>query len=166
VANGTYTTAQSLVDAINTALGSNGSAALDTTTNQVTISAGQDVTVTGGQGTTLFTAGSYDATGNLTTANVLTVPAANTAMQQMDSALTAVNSLRSTFGAIQNRFESTIANIGTTVENLTASRSRIQDTDFAAETATLTKNQILQQAGTAMLAQANQLPQNVLSLLR
>ena len=166
VADGTYTTAQSLVDAINTALGSNGSVSLNTTTNVATLSASEAITVTGSQGLAVFTAGTYAPTGDLTTTNVLTVDAANTTMQQIDSALTAVNGLRSNFGAIQNRFESTIANIGTTVENLTASRSRIQDTDFAAETATLTKNQILQQAGTAMLAQANQLPQNILSLLR
>jgi flagellin len=77
-----------------------------------------------------------------------------------------VSSLRSTFGAIQNRFESTIANLQSVSENLSASRSRILDTDFAAETANLTRAQILQQAGTAILAQANAVPQNVLTLLR
>jgi flagellin len=77
-----------------------------------------------------------------------------------------VSTLRSTFGAIQNRFESTISNLQATAENLTASRSRIQDTDFAAETASLTRSQILQQAGVAMLAQANALPQQVLTLIR
>ncbi|MGK2953636.1 MAG: flagellin, partial [Thiobacillus sp.] len=77
-----------------------------------------------------------------------------------------VSTLRSTFGAIQNRFESTITSLSATAENLTSSRSRIQDTDFAAETASLTRGQILQQAGVAMLAQANQLPNTVLSLLR
>jgi flagellin len=77
-----------------------------------------------------------------------------------------VSTLRSTFGAIQNRFESVIANLSTTAENLTASRSRIQDADFAAETANLSRSQILQQAGTAMVAQANQLPQGVLALLK
>ncbi len=74
--------------------------------------------------------------------------------------------MRSTFGAIQNRFESVIANLTTTSENLSASRSRIQDADFAQETANLSRAQILQQAGTAMVAQANQLPQGVLALLR
>jgi flagellin len=77
-----------------------------------------------------------------------------------------VSTLRSTFGAIQNRFESVITSLSATAENLTASRSRIQDTDFAMETASLTRGQILQQAGVAMLAQANQLPNTVLSLLR
>ena len=84
----------------------------------------------------------------------------------MDAALKSVNSSRAGLGAVQNRFSSVIANLQTTSENLSASRSRIQDTDFAAETASLTRGQILQQAGTAMLAQANSLPNGVLSLLR
>ena len=87
-------------------------------------------------------------------------------MNLMDAALTSVNTARASLGAYQNRFTSTIANLQTTSENLSASRSRIQDADFAAETASLTRAQILQQAGTAMLAQANALPQNVLTLLR
>ena len=91
---------------------------------------------------------------------------ADTAISAMDAALSAVNTARSTLGAIQNRFSSVVTNLQTTSENVTAARSRIQDADFAAETAVLTRNQILQQAGTAMLAQANSLPQNVLSLLR
>ncbi|WP_298310831.1 flagellin, partial [Propionivibrio sp.] len=78
----------------------------------------------------------------------------------------AVSSLRSTFGAIQNRFESVTSSLSATSENLTAARSRIQDTDFAQETANLTRAQILQQSGIAMLGQANALPNNVLSLLR
>src|SRR5690606_23459016 len=91
---------------------------------------------------------------------------AQKAISVMDSALTELNSARATMGAIQNRFQSVIANLSTTSENMSASRSRIMDADFAAETANLTRGQILQQAGTAMLAQANSLPQNVLSLLR
>ena len=83
-----------------------------------------------------------------------------------DSALTAINGLRGNLGAIQNRFESTIVNLQTVSENLAASRGRIQDADFAAETANLTKAQILQQAGVAVLAQANAQPQLVLSLLQ
>jgi flagellin len=102
----------------------------------------------------------------LNASSVTSVANANTAISRVDAALTAVSALRSTFGAIQNRFESTIANLQMASENMTASRSRIQDTDFAVETAMLTKNQILQQAGIAMLAQANALPNNVLSLLR
>jgi flagellin len=99
-------------------------------------------------------------------ASVSSVTSANKAILAVDSALTAVSNLRSTFGAIQNRFESTITNLQTVAENLTASRSRIQDADFAAETAALTRAQILQQAGTAILAQANAIPQTVLTLLR
>jgi flagellin len=77
-----------------------------------------------------------------------------------------VSSSRATFGAIQNRFESVVVNLTTYAENLSAARSRIQDADFAAETANLTRAQILQQAGVAMLAQANTLPQTALSLLQ
>jgi flagellin len=102
----------------------------------------------------------------LATQNVLDVAAANSTIQRVDAALTSVNSLRSTFGAVQNRFESVITNLQTSAENLAASRSRIQDADFAAETAELTRTQILQQAGVSILAQANALPQQVLALLR
>lgn len=105
-------------------------------------------------------------TTTLATMDVKSVENSNETIRRVDAALAQVSGLRSTFGAIQNRFESTIANLSTTSENLEASRSRILDTDFAAETANLARAQILQQAGVAMLAQANQLPQNVLSLLR
>ena len=98
--------------------------------------------------------------------DVSTVAGSNDALLTIDAALNQINSNRAALGAIQNRFASTIANLNTTTENLSASRSRIQDTDFAAETATMTRGQILQQAGTAMLAQANSLPNGVLSLLR
>ncbi|HEU0204858.1 MAG TPA: flagellin, partial [Burkholderiaceae bacterium] len=135
----------------------------------LTFSATENIIVTG-DGTAMgFATANFTLARDTTTlnsVNVLTVTAANDAMQRIDAALTTANSLRGTLGAIQNRFESTIANLQTTSENLTASRSRIQDTDFAAETASLTRAQILQQAGMAMLAQANSLPQNVLSLLR
>lgn len=89
-----------------------------------------------------------------------------TAIETVDSALELVNAARADLGAIQNRFSSVITNLQTNSENLSASRSRIQDADFAAETAALTRAQILQQAGVAMLSQANALPNNVLSLLR
>ncbi|CDG81913.1 flagellin N-terminal helical domain-containing protein [Janthinobacterium agaricidamnosum] len=98
--------------------------------------------------------------------DVSTVAGSNAALLTIDSALNQINSNRASLGAVQNRFASTISNLQTTSENLSASRSRIQDTDFAAETASLTRGQILQQAGTAMLAQANSLPNGVLSLLR
>ena len=98
--------------------------------------------------------------------DISSVAGADTAMTQMDAALSAVNTARATLGAVQNRFSSTVANLQTQAENLSASRSRILDADFAAETANLTRAQILQQAGTAMLAQANAQPNNVLALLR
>ena len=91
---------------------------------------------------------------------------ANNAISVIDSALSFVDGLRADLGAVQNRFESTIANLQNVSENISASRSRILDADFAAETSNLTRSQILQQAGVAMLAQANQLPQTVLSLLQ
>ncbi|MDY1033938.1 flagellin [Stenotrophomonas sp. CFBP8980] len=91
---------------------------------------------------------------------------ADNALNAMDAALTSINSSRADLGAVQNRFSSTIANLTTSSENMSAARSRIRDTDYATETAELTRTQILQQAGTAMLAQANQAPQNVLSLLQ
>ena len=94
------------------------------------------------------------------------VSGANTAISSVDAALTTVNSSRASLGAYQNRFASVVTSLQTTSENFTASRSRIQDADFATETANLTRSQILQQAGIAMLAQANSLPQSVLSLLK
>ena len=105
-----------------------------------------------------------DAT-NVETISIASFQGAQKAIDIIDTALTQINDARAAMGAIQNRFSSTIANLSTTTENLSASRSRIRDTDYAAETAELTRNQILQQAGTAMLAQANAMSQNVLSLL-
>lgn len=111
---------------------------------------------------TLATVASVD----LTTLTNGTPTGANDALQIIDSALANINSSRAALGALQNRFTTTISNLQTTSENLNAARSRIQDTDFASETANLTRGQILQQAGTAMLAQANALPNGVLTLLR
>ncbi len=91
---------------------------------------------------------------------------AQNAIDVIDAAIAFIDSQRSDLGAVQNRFDNTISNLQSISENAEAARSRIKDTDFAAETATLAKNQVLQQAGTAILAQANQLPQAVLSLLR
>jgi flagellin len=133
---------------------------------QVSLSSSDDITISAGTAILGFGTGTISATGSLEAQNVKDIVAANNTIRSVDSALTAVSNLRSTLGAIQNRFESTISNLQATNENLTASRSRIQDTDFAAETANLTRGQILQQAGVAMLAQANALPNNVLALLR
>jgi flagellin len=98
--------------------------------------------------------------------DISTVAGANAALSSIDAALATVSSSRASLGAVQNRFSSTISNLQTTTENLAASRSRITDADFAQETANLSRAQVLQQAGTAMVAQANQLPQQVLTLLR
>ena len=113
---------------------------------------------------TATTAGSQLQAAN--TFDVSTGDAATRTIATADAALAAVNSQRASYGALQARFSSTVANLQVTSENLSASRSRIQDTDFAQETANLSRAQILQQAGTAMVAQANQLPQGVLALLR
>ena len=106
------------------------------------------------------------ATAVASTSGISTASAATSAMTAIDNALDQVNSARATFGAMQNRFESVISNLKVASENQTAAKSRIIDADFAQETANLTRAQILQQAGTAMLAQANAAPQGVLALLR
>jgi flagellin len=103
---------------------------------------------------------------NISSMNVLTADDARKALSVIDGALSTVNSSRASLGAFQNRFTSVVTSLQTTSENLSASRSRIQDADFAQETANLSRSQVLQQAGTAMVAQANQLPQGVLALLR
>jgi flagellin len=102
----------------------------------------------------------------VSTVDLSTVAGATAALKIVDSALGAVNGQRAAFGAVQSRFETTVANLSVSSENSSAARSRIQDADFAMETASLSRSQILQQAGTAMVAQANQLPQGVLALLR
>lgn len=107
------------------------------------------------------------ATGTAISAvDISTLAGANAALASVDAALTSVNSQRASLGAYQNRFGAVVANLQATSENLSSARSRIRDADFAAETANLTRGQILQQAGVAMLAQANALPQQVLTLLR
>jgi flagellin len=165
---GVYASGSALADAINSKV-SGVYASFDTTTNKLTLSGGDTITAAGllttGTGN-LGVAASTAVAGSLNTQSVKTVSGANSAIQSVDAALTSVSTLRSTLGAIQNRFQSTINSLQAVAENLSASRSRILDTDFAAETASLTRAQILQQAGTAMVAQANQAPQNVLTLLR
>ncbi|MCX4193852.1 flagellin [Methylophaga sp. OBS1] len=106
---------------------------------------------------------------NLTATGIIdvsTTAAASAALSNLSSDIDDVNGARATYGAVQNRFEAVISNLQNYVENLTAARSRIEDADFAAETAKLTRAQILQQAGTSILAQANTLPQNALTLLQ
>lgn len=121
---------------------------------------------TGGDTSVVAAATNGSSLSSISKLDVSTVAGANAALSTIDSALNQVNSSRASLGAIQNRFTSTISNLQTTSENLSASQSRIQDTDFASETANLTRGQILQQAGTAILAQANSLPNGVLALLR
>ncbi|MEM6998532.1 MAG: flagellin [Pseudomonadota bacterium] len=116
-----------------------------------------------------FTAATTAATQtgvSITNTDVSTVAGANAAILSVDSALDAINSSRADLGAIQSRFEAVVSNLSVTSENLSAARSRIQDADFASETAALTRNQILQQAGVSILSQANAQPQLVLSLLQ
>ncbi|HWP20411.1 MAG TPA: flagellin [Burkholderiaceae bacterium] len=104
--------------------------------------------------------------GDLSSTTAVAGTAIDAVIADIDTALDTINSQRSIWGATQNRFEAVISNLQTSVENQAAARGRIMDADFAAETANLSRAQILQQAGTAMVAQANQLPQQVLSLLR
>jgi len=100
------------------------------------------------------------------TTSISTMTGAQAAIGSIDAALDAVNSQRATYGAIQNRFDNVISNLQVAGENQTAARSRIMDADYAVETSNLSRAQILQQAGNAMVAQANQLPQQVLALLK
>ncbi len=123
-------------------------------TNRIAVSARVLTSTAGGIGSAL-------ASG----VEISSVSGSLSAMDIIDNAIDVVNTIRSDFGTIQNRFESIVRSNQNAVENLSASRSRIRDADFAAETAELTRTQILQQAGVAMLSQANQLPQNALSLL-
>ena len=122
---------------------------------------GQTVTVAIGDGT----ADSLGADGLLVTGTVDTDANADTLLGQVDAALSSIGTVRSDLGALQNRFQSTIRNLSNISENVSAARSQIRDTDFATETASLTRNQIMQQASTTVLAQANQRPQAALSLL-
>jgi flagellin len=166
-------TVQEAVDAINNG-NVTGISAFVNESDQIQIlsSAGVvTITETGGTNNDLGLAGdtaveTASATTTLAGVSVSDVSAANFAIARIDSALTDVNGLRGDLGAIQNRFESTIINLQTVSENLAASRGRIQDADFAAETAALTKAQILQQAGISVLSQANAQPQLALSLLQ
>ncbi|MCC4635347.1 MULTISPECIES: flagellin [Xanthomonas] len=149
----------------------------DGTVQIESLKAGQDFTsltagtssatgITVGAGITTASAASGSTASTLSSLDISTFSGSQKALEIVDKALTAVNSSRADMGAVQNRFTSTIANLSATSENLSASRSRIRDTDYAKETAELTRTQILQQAGTAMLAQAKSVPQNVLSLLQ
>ncbi len=168
--------ASDLVKAVNNQSYNTGvTASLDAAGNLMLSSASGQFTVAGDTSLTAQTGLTADTTTNWVAGaaetgfadlDVLSATGADNALNAIDSALQSINSSRADLGAVQNRFTSTIANLNTSSENLSAARSRIRDTDYAKETAELTRTQILQQAGTAMLAQANQSPQNVLSLLK
>jgi flagellin len=169
VIGGDATTASALSQSIAAQNNSNAWGAANSVwlTGQVILDSDRSFAITANETDILLTAGT--AGGQLQAVESLdvgTVEAANRTLAMVDSALAAVTSQRARYGALQSRFENTISNLQATSENLSASRSRIRDADFAAETANLTRAQILQQAGTAMLAQANQLPQRVLQLLQ
>jgi len=166
--------AASVRDAVNSVSDTTGVYAINDTATTVTlVSTTADIVVAhAGASSTALTTGLSAATTTRTSStgfgslDISTTSGADAAMQSMDAALSTINTARANMGAIQNRFTSVVANLSTTSENLSAARSRIQDADFAKESAQLSRNQILQQAGTAMLAQANQSSQGVLSLLR
>lgn len=161
--------------AVTTGLGSS-TAAATVTRSAVTLSSSSSAGITvsdiSGAGaaasglTVGFTGATATAGAGVSSLNLNTAAGATAALSTIDSALQSINSSRASLGAYQNRFASAVSSLQTTGENLTASRSRIRDADFAQETANLTRGQVLQQAGTAILAQANALPQGVLALLR
>jgi flagellin len=135
----------------------------------VTLNSDQGFTAVSSAGTDVIAGGTTataSTSNRLSSVDISTITGANSAIDIVDAALAQVSRIRASLGAIQNRFENTVTNLQTTSENLSASRSRIRDADFAAETAALTRAQILQQAGTAVLAQANAIPNNVLTLLQ
>ncbi|RJX34157.1 MAG: flagellin [Oxalobacter sp.] len=162
VTNGT---ANALVAASTTA-GVSGVYAANTTYGTLALNSASQFSVAGSSPSTAGLSTAQVGLTALNTVNISTVSGANNAISLIDGALTQISTLRGNLGALQNRFDSAVSSLSATAENLTAARSRILDADFAQETANLTRAQILQQAGTAMLAQANQLPNMVLTLLQ
>ena len=144
---------------------SSGSTSGATVGGKVTYESGKSFSITTSGGTNAVTAGASTLS-DVGSVDISTQSGSNKALSVLDKALAFIDDLRADLGAVQNRFSSTISNLQNVAENVTGARSRIQDTDFAAETANMSKSQILQQAGIAMLSQANQSQQNVMSLLR
>lgn len=178
VAAGTGT--NELIDLVNEQVGAAGLRAVSDGAGSITFSADDTVTGVTISSDLAGTTGSFAAAGNaqavgtagssatgtaISAISIATENGAQSALASIDSALASIDEQRADLGALQNRFNFTISNLANVQENVSASRSRIQDTDFAVETANMTKNQILQQAGTSILAQANQLPQAALSLI-
>jgi flagellin len=143
-----------------------GTYAASTTTGTLVLSSSSNFTIGGSQAADAGLSTANPALSQLSSVDISTVAGSNNAIAILDGALAQVNSQRASLGAYQNRFQATIDNLNTSGQNLTAARSRIQDADFASETANLSRGQVLQQAGIAILSQANSLPQQVLSLLR
>jgi flagellin len=133
-------------------------------TGSLSVSSSKDFSVSAGDNT-LLAATAQSTLDDIDSLNITTQLGSQAALAAIDGALAQIDDQRADLGAVQNRFDYTISNLANIQENVSASRSRIQDTDFAVETANLTKNQILQQAGTSILAQANQIPQAAISLL-
>lgn len=162
-----------LVDAINeVSAQTNVGASYDSATGQLTLTGSQDIVIAGTTndatvaGWANATVATTATSTGIDTLDISSYAGAQLGIQLVDSSLNTINTARASLGAIQSRFESVVASVQVQSENLSASRSRIQDADFAKETAALTRGQILQQAGTAMLSQANSAPQSVLSLLQ
>jgi flagellin len=160
-----------VVDAINRISTTTGVGAFfDAANNAIVMTSAATITLTGAAGASVGFVAADSATAaasaNMASLDISSYGGAQLAIQQADAALNQINTARAKLGAVQSRFESAISNIQIASENTSAAKSRIMDTDFAAETANMTRAQILQQAGTAMLSQANQLPQQVLSLLK
>ena len=171
----TERTAQ-MKDAINLQSAKTGVAAsIDASSGNLVLTSSHTITVGGSLGGTAgadlginpaASAATASVTTGFSTMDLSSAAGATLALKYMDSALSSVSTARANLGAVQNRFSAVVTNLQTSAENLSAARSRIQDADFASETANLSRSQILQQAGTAMVAQANQMPQGVLALLK
>jgi flagellin len=162
-----FTQLQAEVTRLGTQTKFNGISVLSGGTNtfQVGADKGQTIDIVGTDITSAGSKTSAAASSNISISGT-TATNANSALDAIDAALTEVNKERATYGAAQNRFDSVISNLQVASENQSAARGRIMDADFAAETSSLSRAQVLQQAGNAMIAQANQQPQQVLSLLR
>ncbi|GGX49217.1 flagellin N-terminal helical domain-containing protein [Undibacterium squillarum] len=158
----------------NTGIGTSATGTTNVATSKVTLNSTSSagITLGGANGLTAanltggYTSASVTVGAGVSSLNLTTAAGAQAALSTIDSAIQQISTSRAALGAYQNRFSSAVVSLQTNSENLSASRSRIQDADFAAETASMTRSQVLQQAGTAILAQANQSPNQVLSLLR
>ncbi|SNB47029.1 flagellin [Geobacter sp. DSM 9736] len=165
--NNEFTQLKNEIDRIASATQFNGTSLFTTTGGTaVSFQVGPGATTNDTIAVTINAAGASSIGVGTASVSGSTTAAASAALSSIDSAITSVNNIRGTLGAVQNRLQSTINNLQVSVENLSAAESRIRDVDVASETAAMTRAQILTQAGTAILSQANQTPQAALSLLR